>query len=116
MADLDLCRREYVHGTRDYRIAITENNLKTINDALVERGSTFAPITYEDIKEIWEPVRDANERDKQMLQLEDWRGQKYEQSVSEFVREYLEDWIYEWDPDDDLELDGYDPEDWTEEY
>lgn len=116
MANLTLCRREYLRGTRDYRMMITEENLKDINDALEKSGSTFAPITYEDIKEIWEPARDENERDNQMLQLKHWDGQAYEQSVSDFVREYLQDWIYECDYDDDLEYDDYNEEDWAEEY
>ena len=116
MEHLTLYRREYVRGTRDYHMTITEEDLKTINDALVKNGSTFAQITYEDIKEIWEPTRDENERDNQKLHLQTWDGKDYEESVTDFVREYLQDWIYECDYDEDTEYDDWAPEDWSEEY
>ena len=114
MKSLDLCRREYLHGTRDYRMTITEEDLKTINEDLEKKGSTFAPITYEDIKAIWEG--DETECDDQMLQLKAWDGRYYEETVRDFVLDYLHDWIYEANYEDDLEYEGYGSEDWAEEY
>ena len=115
MKNLDLCRREYVRGTRDYRLTITGDDLKTINDDLEKNGSTFAPITYEDIKAIWN--NDETERDFQMLDLKSWDGREYQETVAEFVHDYLHDWIYECDYEDDLEYDDWNgTEDWSEEY
>ena len=114
MDNLNLCRREYLHGTRYYRMTITEDDLKVINEGLTKNGSTFAPITYEDIKAIWD--RNETERDNQMLQMKTWDGRDYEETVRDFVLEYLHDWIYDSDWEDDLDYDDYGSEDWTEEY
>ena len=115
MEHLDLCRKEFVRGTRTYRTAITEEDLRTINEALEKNGSTFAPITFEDIKAIWD--NDETERKNQKFMAKSWNGSEYEETVSEFVYDYLRDWIYDCDYDEDMEYDDWnDTEDWTEEY
>ena len=101
-----LNRREYVHGTRDYSMEITNDDLKIINEHLERNGFSFAPITFDDVRAIWN--NDETARDNQKLE-------KYGITVSEVVSEFLQDWIYDCDYKEDYDYDC-NAENWTEEY
>lgn len=111
-------KTEYVRGTRTYSTRIDEEDLVNMNNDLKELATEDVPIiTFSDLSDVW------NNRTADRLEVEiELRGRwnkdtTYKTTLWEFISEYLRDWIYDGECEDDLELDDYNSDDdWSEDF
>lgn len=112
---ITIYKREYVRGTRTYNTSIYEEDLAAINADLQKHATpAVAPVTFKDLSDVW----NGNEAEHLEVEIEvknDWNMHSYKTTVWEYISDYLRDWIYEEDPEDDLELDDWGDDDWSDD-
>ena len=120
---MTIYRKEYLSGTRTFSCAIDECDLQRINDDLKEyatpatEGETIPQITFQDLSNIWNSDH-SDERLEQKIRVRyEWGNHElYEIDLWTYIADYLNDWVYADDEyEDDLEYDGWNSEDWSDD-
>ena len=113
---ITIYKKEYVRGTRTYYTSIYEEDLDSINEDLKKHATpAVAPITFKDLSIVWNHEDDGEHLEAEIEVKNEWNTQPYKTTVCEFISDYLRDWIYESDPEDDLELDDWSDDDWSDD-
>ena len=109
-------KTEYVRGTRTYNVRIDEEDLVTINNDLKEHAVADVPtITFSDLSDVWNN-RTADRLEVEVELRNRWSEGTYKTTLWEFISEYLRDWIYDGECEDELEYDDYNSDDdWSED-